>query len=172
VSFVIDGYETRLRDLIRQSDDLVHLENRISVILGQFLAQYGINVNRRNVDNSHQDQVNILPSSSGLSKPSLEVESTTQPAFDHLNGSDNDSWLQHDDFVISAENMYSDWAPDHDPSSIIGIEHDMFESWDLNHYNLNDMSIGNNVVDFAELEKGVPGSTFTSHSYEVLGGML
>jgi hypothetical protein len=172
VSFVIDGYETRLRDLIRQSDDLVHLENRISVILGQFLAQYGINVNRRNVDHSHQDQVHILPSSSGLPEPLLEVESTTQPAFDHSYGFNDDDWLQHDDFVISAEDMYSDWAPDHDPLSIIGIEHDMFGSWDSNHHILNDMSIGNNMVDFADLEKAVPGSTFTSHSYKVLGGVL
>jgi hypothetical protein len=42
VSFIVDGFETRLRQLIGQSDDLEDLSSRISAIQGQFLAQYSI----------------------------------------------------------------------------------------------------------------------------------
>jgi hypothetical protein len=173
VSFVTDGYETRLRDLIRQSDDLLHLESRIPAILGQFLAQYGISTNRRNVDHPHQDQVNASSSLSGIPESSLEVESTIQPAFEHSNGSNDDNWLQYDDFVVSAErHVYSNWASDLDASNIIGTENDMFGSSNSNHDISNNMRIGNDMLSFAEIEEGLLGSTSASHSYEVLGGVL
>jgi hypothetical protein len=42
VSFIVDDFETRLRQLIGQSDDLEDLSSRIPAIRGQFLAQYSI----------------------------------------------------------------------------------------------------------------------------------
>jgi hypothetical protein len=172
VSFVVDGYGSLLRDLIRESDDLLQLESRIPTILGQFLAQYDISANRQDVDHSHQDQVNILPLSSGLPEPSLEVESTTQPASDHSNGSNDDNWLQHDDFVISVETMYGDRTSDHHAPTIIGIEDDMFGSWVLTHDTPNSMSIRNDMLDLTQFEKGLLGSTSSSLSYEVLRDVL
>jgi hypothetical protein len=42
VSFIVDNFETRLRQLIGQSDDLEDFASRFPAILEQFLAQYGI----------------------------------------------------------------------------------------------------------------------------------
>jgi hypothetical protein len=45
VSFVVDDYETRLRQLIRQSSDLEDFSGRVPAIREQFLAQYNISNN-------------------------------------------------------------------------------------------------------------------------------
>jgi hypothetical protein len=55
VSFILDGYETRLRQLIRQSSELDSFASQVPVIREQLLAQYGINT-----DESEQDRPSLF----------------------------------------------------------------------------------------------------------------
>jgi hypothetical protein len=177
VSFIIDGYETLLRDLIRQSKDLPDLESRIPIILGQFLAQYGIATSGWNSHPPHREQAHIPPSMSSIPDSSLGVDSTNQPVFldgfDHMYGFNDDDWLlQNDDFVVSAENVYSDWTRYHDASNNNETGNDTLENWDLIHDISNNMSTGDTTLDHSDFEEGLLRSTSVTKLYEVPEGIL
>jgi hypothetical protein len=111
VSFVIDGYETRLRQLLGQSCDLEDLAGQIPAIRGQFLAQYGVTTS-------------CLPSSS-------EVEFVSHPTTALSEVFGNDCWLEDEDFVLPTHDKFGEWALRHDEPTRVGFENAMLDPTDL-----------------------------------------
>lgn len=116
VSFIIDHYERRLRNEIRQYSDLPDLESRIPAIRGQFLARYGLNMDGLEND-PHQDQSLNLPSLSGSLDPSPEDDTALLARWE---ATMNESWPQLD---IMPPSDYL--ASIHDELDNIGTENDM-----------------------------------------------
>ncbi|KAG9661258.1 hypothetical protein KCU95_g131, partial [Aureobasidium melanogenum] len=93
ISSVVDDFEIRLRELIRSSTDLNDLEGRVPIIRGQFVAQYGFNVNEVEQDLPSLTRLRTASSSPGsgrLTTPNStvppDVPDLDQP---HLGGDTN-----------------------------------------------------------------------------------
>ncbi|KAG9660845.1 hypothetical protein KCU64_g2943, partial [Aureobasidium melanogenum] len=101
VSSVVDDFETRLREMIRSSNDLDDLANRIPIIRGQFLARYGIIV-----DDFEQDPPSLASLRTVSSSPTSGGGNTatppdvTVPNQPHLGGDTN-----HDQSTLSSDSQ-------------------------------------------------------------------
>lgn len=144
VSFVTDHYETCLRDEIRHSSDLSDLEGRISTILEDFLAQYGITTNGRT-------QIPNLTSSMSTVQSSPEIELGPLPTLESSDALENDNWLRDEHFVLPTVEAFGEWASGYDTSNEISIEDDMLDFTSLDADPLEKTS----ALHFHDLPPGV-----------------